>query len=48
MFQVEPARRAYKELNVRSVITGHRGSQGAERAKLQPVSLAPKLTSLTK
>lgn len=37
--QVEPARRAYKELNVRSIITGRRASQGADRNQLQPLDI---------
>ncbi|KIM63654.1 hypothetical protein SCLCIDRAFT_1214040 [Scleroderma citrinum Foug A] len=37
--KVEPGRRAYKELDVRSVITGRRASQGAERALLQPLEV---------
>ncbi|TFK28922.1 phosphoadenylyl-sulfate reductase [Coprinopsis marcescibilis] len=32
--KVEPARRAYQDLNVQSVITGRRASQGADRANL--------------
>ena len=39
MLQVEPARRAYKELGVQSVITGRRASQGGDRASLQPVEV---------
>lgn len=35
--KVEPARRAYDELGVKSVITGRRASQGGERANLQPL-----------
>lgn len=34
---MEPARRAYKELGVQSVITGRRASQGASRASLSPL-----------
>lgn len=37
--QVEPAERAYKELNVRAVITGRRASQGSDRANLQPLEV---------
>lgn len=37
--QVEPARRAYAELNVQAVITGRRRSQGADRATLQPLEV---------
>ncbi len=37
--QVEPARRAYQELNVLAVITGRRRSQGADRAALQPLEI---------
>lgn len=37
--QVEPGRRAYRELQVRSVITGRRASQGGERAQLQPLEI---------
>jgi len=37
--KVEPAARAYKELNVKSVITGRRASQGAARAALQPLEI---------
>ncbi|KII94660.1 hypothetical protein PLICRDRAFT_187535 [Plicaturopsis crispa FD-325 SS-3] len=37
--KVEPARRAYEELGVRSVITGRRASQGAARAQLQPLEV---------
>ena len=37
--QVEPARRAYKILGVKSVITGRRASQGADRASLQPLEV---------
>lgn len=37
--QVEPARRAYRELNVQAVITGRRATQGADRANLQPVEV---------
>lgn len=37
--QVEPGRRAYKELGVKSVITGRRASQGAARAALQPLEV---------
>ena len=34
---MEPARRAYAELGVQSVITGRRASQGASRASLLPL-----------
>ena len=37
--QVEPARRAYEELGVKSVITGRRASQGASRANLPPLEV---------
>jgi len=37
--KVEPARRAYKELAVQSVITGRRASQGGDRASLQPLEI---------
>ncbi|KAF7969940.1 hypothetical protein HWV62_25559 [Athelia sp. TMB] len=37
--KVEPAERAYKDLSVRSVITGRRASQGADRANLQPLEV---------
>ena len=37
--KVEPARRAYKELGVQSVITGRRASQGGDRATLQPLEI---------
>lgn len=37
--KVEPARRAYKELGVQSVITGRRASQGGDRATLQPLEV---------
>ena len=37
--KVEPARRAYTELNVLSVITGRRASQGAARSSLQPLEI---------
>jgi phosphoadenosine phosphosulfate reductase len=39
LVQVEPAQRAYQELNVRAVITGRRASQGADRASLQPLEV---------
>jgi len=39
LVKVEPARRAYDELEVKSVITGRRASQGASRAKLQPLEV---------
>ncbi|PFH49256.1 hypothetical protein AMATHDRAFT_148044 [Amanita thiersii Skay4041] len=37
--KVEPARRAYEELGVKSVITGRRASQGGDRASLQPLEV---------
>jgi phosphoadenosine phosphosulfate reductase len=37
--KVEPARRAYEEHNVQSVITGRRASQGSDRANLQPLEI---------
>jgi len=37
--KVEPARRAYQELGVQSVITGRRASQGGARASLQPLEV---------
>jgi phosphoadenosine phosphosulfate reductase len=37
--KVEPAQRAYKELGVKSVITGRRSSQGAARSALQPLEI---------
>jgi len=37
--KVEPAQRAYQELGVRSVITGRRASQGANRANLKPLEV---------
>jgi len=39
LVKVEPARRAYAKLNVRSVITGRRASQGAARSTLQPLEI---------
>ncbi|KAM0755112.1 putative Phosphoadenylyl-sulfate reductase thioredoxin [Meredithblackwellia eburnea MCA 4105] len=39
LVKVEPARRAYSELNVQAVITGRRQSQGADRAHLQPIEV---------
>jgi len=39
LVKVEPARRAYIELNVQSVITGRRASQGADRSNLQPLEV---------
>ncbi|GAA5942420.1 phosphoadenylyl-sulfate reductase (thioredoxin) [Sporobolomyces koalae] len=39
LVKVEPARRSYDELNVQSVITGRRRSQGADRATLQPLEI---------
>jgi len=41
LVKVEPARRAYAELNVQSVITGRRASQGAARSTLQPLEVDP-------
>jgi phosphoadenosine phosphosulfate reductase len=35
LVKVEPAARAYEELNVKAVITGRRKSQGADRASLK-------------
>ena len=37
--QVEPARRAYEDLGVKSIITGRRASQGGDRASLQPLEI---------
>ncbi|KIY52283.1 phosophoadenylyl-sulfate reductase [Fistulina hepatica ATCC 64428] len=37
--KVEPARRAYAELCVKSVITGRRASQGGERASMRPLEI---------
>jgi len=37
--KVEPARRAYSTLGVKSVITGRRASQGADRSSLQPLEV---------
>jgi phosphoadenosine phosphosulfate reductase len=37
--QVEPARRAYSALSVKSVITGRRATQGGARAFLQPLEV---------
>ncbi|KAH7912962.1 Phosphoadenosine phosphosulfate reductase family-domain-containing protein [Hygrophoropsis aurantiaca] len=37
--KVEPAQRAYQELEVKSVITGRRASQGGDRASLKPLEL---------
>ncbi|KAI5124847.1 hypothetical protein M0805_007281 [Coniferiporia weirii] len=39
LVKVDPARRAYAELDVRSVITGRRASQGASRKSLQPLEV---------
>ncbi|KAG6850920.1 hypothetical protein H0H93_006746 [Arthromyces matolae] len=39
LVKVEPARRAYKDLDVKAVITGRRASQGADRASLQPLEV---------
>jgi len=37
--KVEPARRAYEALGVKSVITGRRASQGGDRANLKPLEV---------
>lgn len=39
LVKVEPARRAYEELNAKAVFTGRRRSQGADRASLQAVEV---------
>jgi len=39
LVKVEPARRSYDELEVKSVITGRRRSQGADRSTLQPLEI---------
>ncbi|KAF8592731.1 phosphoadenylyl-sulfate reductase [Ramaria rubella] len=39
LVKVEPARRAYRVLDVRSVITGRRASQGSSRASLCPLEV---------
>ncbi|KZS97824.1 phosophoadenylyl-sulfate reductase, partial [Sistotremastrum niveocremeum HHB9708] len=39
LVKVEPARRAYQELNVQSVITGRRSTQGGARKSLQPLEV---------
>ncbi|KAF8510138.1 phosphoadenylyl-sulfate reductase [Hysterangium stoloniferum] len=39
LVKVEPARRAYTTLDVQSVITGRRASQGGERTTLQPLEV---------
>ncbi|PAV21055.1 Phosphoadenosine phosphosulfate reductase thioredoxin [Pyrrhoderma noxium] len=39
LVKVEPARRAYAELDVQSVITGRRASQGGARKSLQPLEV---------
>ncbi|GAA5910078.1 hypothetical protein JCM6882_006509 [Rhodosporidiobolus microsporus] len=39
LVKVEPARRAYEELNVKAAITGRRATQGADRATLQPLEI---------
>ncbi|QRV72386.1 phosphoadenylyl-sulfate reductase (thioredoxin) [Ceratobasidium sp. AG-Ba] len=39
LVKVEPARRAYRDLNVQAVITGRRATQGGDRASLQPVEV---------
>lgn len=36
---MEPARRAYEDLGVKSVITGRRATQGADRATLKPLEV---------
>lgn len=36
---MEPARRAYEELGVKSVITGRRATQGGDRASLKPLEV---------
>lgn len=37
--KAEPAQRAYLELGVKSVITGRRASQGADRVNLKPLEV---------
>jgi len=39
LVKVEPAKRAYKELGVKSVITGRRASQGGARSELKPLEV---------
>ncbi|KAI0080867.1 phosphoadenylyl-sulfate reductase [Panus rudis PR-1116 ss-1] len=39
LVKVEPARRAYSELNVKAVITGRRASQGGSRSNLPPLEI---------
>jgi len=39
LVKVEPARRAYEEMGVKSVITGRRASQGGDRASLPPLEV---------
>jgi len=39
LVKVEPGQRAYRELGVKSVITGRRASQGASRTSLQPLEV---------
>ncbi|GAA5844378.1 hypothetical protein JCM11251_007591 [Rhodosporidiobolus azoricus] len=39
LVKVEPARRAYDELDVKAAITGRRATQGADRASLQPLEI---------
>ncbi|KAK7467691.1 3'-phosphoadenylsulfate reductase [Stygiomarasmius scandens] len=39
LVKVEPARRAYETLGVKSVITGRRASQGGDRASLKPLEI---------
>jgi len=39
LVKVEPARRAYETLSVKSVITGRRASQGGARNSLQPLEV---------
>lgn len=37
--KVEPAQRAYQEMDIRAVITGRRASQGGGRVSLQPLEV---------
>ncbi|KAG9015564.1 hypothetical protein FRB94_000169 [Tulasnella sp. JGI-2019a] len=39
LVKVEPGSRAYKELSVKSVITGRRASQGGARSELKPLEV---------
>ncbi|KAI9471924.1 MAG: phosphoadenosine phosphosulfate reductase [Benjaminiella poitrasii] len=39
LIKVEPARRAYKELNVKSIITGRRRSQKGERSQIPVIEV---------